>query len=61
MPPINPSYNKPSPAASIGWGGFVSATWGRYGMLDHWKIKHFANSIVDEYLFRINTTLITQA
>jgi hypothetical protein len=27
---INPSYNKLSPAASIGWGEFVSATWGRF-------------------------------
>jgi len=26
---MNLSYNKPSPAASIGWGGFASATWGR--------------------------------
>ncbi|MHB8776312.1 MAG: hypothetical protein ACYC6R_00935 [Anaerolineales bacterium] len=25
---MNPSYYKPSPAASIGWGGFFSATWG---------------------------------
>jgi hypothetical protein len=26
---MNPAYSKPTPAASIGWGGFVSATWGR--------------------------------
>jgi hypothetical protein len=25
----NPAYNKPSPTASNGWGGIVSATWGR--------------------------------
>ncbi len=28
---IDSSYNKPSPATSIGRGTFVSATWGRYG------------------------------
>jgi hypothetical protein len=26
---VNSSYNEPSPATSIGRGGFVSATWGR--------------------------------
>jgi len=25
---LNPSYNKYTPAASIGWGVFVSTTWG---------------------------------
>lgn len=28
---INLSYNKHSPAASIGWGVFSSASWGRFG------------------------------
>jgi hypothetical protein len=33
----NPAYNKPSPAASIRWGGFLSATWGREVISVHAK------------------------
>ncbi len=25
---MNSSYNEPSPTASIGWGGFISPSWG---------------------------------
>jgi len=27
---MKPAYNKHSPATSIGWGVFVSTTWGRH-------------------------------